>query len=331
MRRRCRYSSKPKLSAALAALLLVLGISVTSAQEPTESLLRRIKMATVSVPNIPQWTALYTEWLDYTVVEQGDVSVALAASWGAPGSAGQPYAVMAPASGTDVYIRAVEGDPVPGYRAMTTFGWNSIEIIIDDVDALYERLKASPFEIIGTPHSLGGGFASIHAMQVLGPGQEVLYLTCETGDRENSTLPIPGSFVDRPFIMILAGPDLDAMADFYVQKFGMMQIPNFSGSIAMIARAMGIPEDHVFPLGLLRGRERGNNIELDGYPDKATPRPRVNEQLPPGVAMTSFSVDDLDALDVDFISAPARLYGDKRAATFVGPAGELTELIEDPR
>ena len=47
--------------------------------------------------------------------------------------------------------------------------------------------------------------------------------------------------------------------------------------------------------------------------------------------MTSFSVDDLDALDLDFIGPPTVLYEGMRAATFVGPAGELTELIEDPR
>jgi hypothetical protein len=41
-------------------------------------------------------------------------------------------------------------------------------------------------------------------------------------------------------------------------------------------------------------------------------------------------VDDLGVFDLDFITAPARLYGDRRAATFAGPAGELTELIEDP-
>ena len=329
--RRSAFCSTRILSGALLAALLCAGAVATEAQEVTEPQLRRIKMATVSVPDVDQWRALYREWLDYQLVEQGEVSAALAASWGAPGSAGKRYAVMAPASGTDVFIRAVEATPVDGYRAMTTFGWNSIEIIVDDVYALHERLKASPFEIIGLPHSLGGGFASIHAMQVLGPGEEVLYLTCETGDRDKSTLPIPGSFVDRPFIMILAGPDLDAMAEFYVDNFAMTRIPNFNGPIGMVARAMGIPEDHVFPLGLLRGRERGNNIELDGYPEMATARPRINEELPPGVAMTSFSVDELDGFDLPFITAPAVLYGDRRAATFVGPAGELTELIEEPR
>jgi hypothetical protein len=235
-----------------------------------------------------------------------------------------------PAGGGDDFIRAVEIDEVPDYRAMTSFGWNSIEIIIDDVYALNETLKKSPFPIIGEPHSLGGGFASIHAMQVVGPAQEILYLTCETGDREKSTLPLPGSFVDRPFIMILAGPDIDELENFYVEKFGMGAIPHFQSSIKMISQALGLPEDHVFELGLLRGRERGNNIELDTYPESAGHRARPDGQLPPGVAMTSFSVDDLDAIDVRFIADPIETYGGLRAATFVGPAGELTELIEDP-
>ena len=325
-----RYASHPLLAFVLGALCLF-GAGMADAQEAAPAKIRRIKMATVSVPNVTRWSALYREWLDYRLVEEGSVPSALAESWGAPGSAGKPYVVIGPASGADVFIRAVQADPVPGYKAMTTYGWNSIEIIVDDVYALHERLKASPFEIIGTPHSLGGGFASIHAMQVLGPGEEVLYLTCETGDREKSTLPIPGSFVDRPFIMILGGPDLDAMAEFYVDHFGMSRFPNFDSPVGMLARAMELPEDHMFPLGLLRGRERGNNIELDGYPDKATERPRLNAQLPPGVAMTTFSVDDLGAFDLDFIGAPTLLYGDRRAATFIGPAGELTELIEDPR
>lgn len=296
---------------------------------PAVSLVRRIKMATVGAPDVAKLVDWY-KWIDYQVVEEGKVDTALAESWGAPASAGRAYATLAPEHGGDVFIRAVEIDPVPGYRAMTTFGWNSIEIIIDDVYKLAEALEGSPFEVIGEPHSLGGNFASIHAMQVLGPAQEVLYLTCETGDRAKSTLPLPKSFVDRPFIMILAGPDLEAMASFYVDNFAMGRIPNFSSPVEMIARAQGLPEDHVFKLGLLRGAERGNNIELDEYPPSATSRPRSEGQLPPGVAMTTFSVDDLDAFDLPYITKPARHYRTGRAATFVGPAGELTELTEEP-
>ena len=302
------------------------GIAMTQTTKPT-STLRRIKMATVAGHDLDAMESWYTEWLGYKVAERGRVSAALAASWGAPANAGRPYILFAPAGGGDVYIRGVEIDAVPGYRAMTTFGWNAIEIIIDDVYALRKQLEGSPFRIIGEPHSLGGGFASIHAMQVIGPSEEVLYLTCETGDREKSTLPIPSSFVDRPFIMVLAGPDLEAMGEFYVDKFAMGRIPNFYSSVGVLIDALGIDPDHKFPLGLLRAAERGNNIEIDEYPPPATVRPRKAGQLPPGVAMTTFSVADLDALAVDYITPPATHYGSLRSATFVGPAGELTELI----
>jgi len=293
------------------------------------SKLRRIKMATVAAHDLAAMESWYTKWLGYKVVERGQVAAGLAASWGAPANAGRPFISLAPAAGGDVYIRGVEIDVVPDYRALTTYGWNAIEIIIDDVYALRKQLESAPFEIIGEPHSLGGGFASIHAMQVKGPSEEVLYLTCETGDREKSSLPLPKSFVDRPFIMVLAGPDLEAMGEFYVDKFAMGRIPNFSSSLSMVVDALGIDAAHQFPLGLLRAAERGNNIEIDEYPKAATVRPRHAGQLPPGVAMTTFSVADLDALPLDFIAPPAAHYGSVRSATFIGPAGELTELLEE--
>ena len=315
-----------------AAATLAVGripIATANGAEPMTPLIRRIRMATVGAPDVATLVEWYTTWLGYQVAEDGLVSPNVAASWGAPAMTGRRYVSLAPEGGGDVYIRAVEIDPVPEYRPMTTFGWNAIEIIIDDLEALNERMIESPFEIIGEPHSLGGGFASIHAMQVVGPAQEVLYLTTETGDREKSTLPIPRSFVDRPFIMILAGPDIDALENFYVEKFGMGAIPHFQSSITMISEALGLPDDHVFELGLLRGGERGNNIELDTYPAEAGPRIATEGQLPPGIAMTSFAVPNLDAIDIDFIQPPSALYGPRRAATFAGPAGELTELIED--
>jgi len=219
---RCSCSSPEAFPAvALLGALLWMGTPMADAQQAAEPALHRIKMATVNVPDMEQWSALYKEWLDYQVVEQGEVPAALAASWGAPASAGQRYAVMAPASGTDVFIRAVEGDRVPGYRAMTTWGWNAIEIIIDDIDVLYAKLKDSPFEFVGLPASLGARYPTIHAMQVKGPAEEVLYLTTETGDRSTSPLPLPGGLVDRPFIMVVAGPDIEAMRDWWTSSFNL--------------------------------------------------------------------------------------------------------------
>lgn len=304
--------------------------SVAVAQEALVPKMKRFKMATIGVPDLGVIEPLYRDWIGYTVIERGGVPADLAASWGAPNSAGRPYIVMQPESGTDVFTRAVEIDPVPDYKALTTWGWNAIEIIADDSDALYEKLKDSPFTIIGTPETIQN-YPSIRAFQIRGPAEEVLYLTCEAGDRDKSTLPPPRAMVDRPFVMVLAGPNLMDMENVYGDTFAMAKGARFSGALTLISHAQGLPTDTIYSFGLLRLNERGNNIELDGYPASTGPRPRADGQLPPGVAMVSFNIDDLDGVTLDFIADPIVAYGGSRSATFIGPVGELTELIEEQR
>jgi catechol 2,3-dioxygenase-like lactoylglutathione lyase family enzyme len=303
-------------------------------EEQQQSKIRRIKMGTIGCRDLPATEDWYSNWIGYSVVERGEISAELAGSWGTPNMAGRAYFLMQPESGTDVYIRAVETDGVDGYSAMTTYGWNSFEIIVEDVYKLNDRMLNGPFEIIGGPEPIFPE-STIHAMQVIGPSEEVLYLTMET-DAEATRLPEPASFVDRPFIMVLACPDPAALVDFYSTRLG---VPGRARSgagfaIGIIARAQGLPEDHKFQMGGLSLADHGNSIEVDGYPDSATFRPRAEGQLPPGNAMCSFNVNDLDEFDVDFISSPVTdsslAYGDHRTATFIGPAGELTELIEAP-
>lgn len=302
-----------------------------AAERPAK--ITRIKMGTIGASDLQKIEDWYGEWLGYSVVERGAIGEALAGSWGTPNMAGRAYILMQPESGADVYIRAVLTDSVSGYRPMTTHGWNSFEIIVDDVYALNEKLVNGPFEIIGDPRSLGGDFPTIHAMQVIGPSQEVLYLTCET-DPEATMLPEPGAFVGRPFIMVLAGPDVNALQEFYAAKFGIATSPANDTPVGVIARAQGLPEDHQFKMGFSPLAAPGNFIEFDGYPDSTTPRPQADGQLPPGNAMTTFSVNDLSELDLDFVSTPVRdpsmAYGGNRSATFIGPAGALTEIIEEP-
>jgi len=74
---------------------------------------------------------------------------------------------------------------------------------------------------------------------MVGLGEEIVYLTCELGERRESTLPIPRSFVGRPFIMVLAGPGIDELEQFYERHFGVAKIPQFSMPIPRIAEAQG--------------------------------------------------------------------------------------------
>ncbi len=327
-------------TAAAVGLFGVMGSGV--AQTPTAApattptpavtpLITRIKMATIAAPDVNLIEKLYTEWLGYKVVEKSKVSEAMAKSWGAPKVAGRPFVMMSSAGTPDVYIRAVQIDAVPGYKAMTTHGWNSIEIIVEDPDKVFEKLSKSPFKHVGGPKNLNPPYDSIRATQFVGPAEETLYFTAEKGDISKSPLPAAKSFIDRPFIMVLAGPDAGVLNQFYMDTFLLRGGAPYPTTIDIIAKAQGLPADQKFMLGLVRMAEKGNNMEIDGYPASAKARPKAEGQLPPGVSMTSFNVNSLDGLKVKFIQPPAKLYGEKRSATFIGPAGELTELIEEPR
>jgi len=315
---------------AMAGAAALTGPKRLLAEDPAP-VISRIKYSTIGAPDVDAVERLYTTLLGHTVVEKSKVSAAMANSWGTPNTAGRPFVLMRPATGEDVLIRAVEIDPVEGYEAMTTWGWNSFEIIVNDVDDLHERMLKSEFRHIGGPANLGGGTSPIRASQYIGPAEEVLYFNCETGDRSKSQLPDPGEDVGRTNIFVLAGPSVEKAMAFYSAAFGLPKGSSFPTPIGVISRAQGLPDGTIFTMGFSRLRERGNAIEFDEYPEGTGPRPRAEGQLPPGNAIASFNVDSLDAVNVDFIAEPITEYRGKRSAAFLGPVGELVELIEEKR
>jgi catechol 2,3-dioxygenase-like lactoylglutathione lyase family enzyme len=315
---------------ALAGATALTGISTASAQDP-RAVISRIKYVTIGAPDVDAVQRAYTEWLGYKVVEKTRVSPVMAKSWGTPAAAGRPFVLMLPPTGEDVLIRAVETDAVEGYSAMTAHGWNAFEIIVNDVDDLHERLLKSPFRHIGGPANLGGGNSSIRAAQYIGPAEEVLYFNCETGDRAASSLPDPGDDVGRTNIVILATASAADTMAFYSAAFGLPKGGAFPTPVGVVARAQDLPADTIYTMGFTRLREPGNAVEVDEYPGGKRPRPRTAGNLPQGNALVTFNVDSLDAVKVDYISEPITEYGGQRSATFVGPAGELVELVEQPR
>ena len=301
--------------------------------EAPTPLLKRLKINTVAAPDVGLIEGLYTEWLGYSVCERGTISAELANAWGTPAMAGRSTILLQPESGDDVFLRVCEIDSVPGYKPMNTLGWNAFEIIIDDVYALNEKLVNSPFKIIGEPASLGGDLDFIHAMQVEGPAGDVLYLTCDRVRAADTLLPPPGAFVGRPFIVILAGNGVEKTQRYYSETFAMKREADMQTSIGVVASAQGLPTDHVFDMGFMALAQTGNFIEYDGYADSFGPRPQTEGQLPPGCSTVSITVENLDALDLDYvsdaISDPSMAYGGGRLRMARGPVGELLELIEE--
>jgi hypothetical protein len=100
---------------------------------------------------------------------------------------------------------------------------------------------------------------------------------------------------------------------------------------SMINKSFGLPDDTTHKLAMVQ-KDRMPIVEVDAYPGAATDRAIVSGHLPPGNAMVTLGVTDLDALDLDWLSPPERqdgaVYAGARTGLVRGPAGELLELVE---
>jgi hypothetical protein len=287
-------------------------------------MLKSIIIVTISVLNLGPVETAYHEQLDYQTVERGTLSEEIAANWDTPRMSGSQYLLMQPASREKVYLRFIENSATGDYAPMTSFGWNATELLVKDPDALAEQLAGTAFSMIGPPKDLWQAPNAPRAMQVKGPGNEVLYLT------RNLDFKFSG-YVDRVFIMVAGGPSMSAFKDYYSSKMGLKVGDATPFQITVISNAQGLPADTTYPLAVARISDRFL-IELDEYPATAGPRSTADGRIPPGVAMVSFGVEDLDALDIDWRGTPGALQGlgyeGRRSAVTVGPAGEWIELIE---
>lgn len=287
-------------------------------------MLKSIIIVTISVLNLGSVETAYEEHLDYAAVDRGVLGADLSAAWGTPAMSGQPYLLMQPASRERVFLRFIENPQTAGHEPMTTFGWNATELLVKDPDALADRLEGTAFRMIGPPKDLWVAPNAPRAMQVKGPGNEVLYLT------RNLDFDYSG-YVDRVFIMVVGGPSMGDFREFYGNRLGLAVGEATPFKISVIANAMGLPVDTTFPLAVARLSNRFL-IELDEYPASARDRIVAEDGLPPGTAMVSFEVVDIDALNTELRAAPREIasapYGGRRTAVSVGPAGEWLEFVE---
>ena len=285
---------------------------------------------TIMAPDIDAVAASYVDYLGYRISHRGVVTDAMAAAWRTPGQIGSAYVVMGPESGEACWIRLIQGQEVPGYKPITTYGWHSLEICVADVDAIPARLTGSPFEIIGPPHDLGFS-TTIRAMQVQGAAKEVLYLTQTNAGPDREYLPNAKSFIDRIFIVVLGSPSFNKARGFYEQYFDVEAGMSAEARIGVLNRAFGFDSETKHLIGTVKMAGQCL-IEIDDYPSQAGPRPTLPECLPPGIAMVSFRIGSLDDVGVPFLAEPTVMaeppYNGAQVAVAQGVAGELIELIQ---
>ena len=242
--------------------------------------------ATIVTPDLDAAIAAYRDYLGYRGVAPAVVGDALAAAWGTPVAAGARMAVLRPESGEARFIRLVEGIAAPDFRPLASLGWTAIEIVVQDLQALAERLANSPFRIIGPPAVLDFDFTdAISAMQVVGPGGEILYLTQIDGVIPGFDLPVARSFVGQLFIMVLASVDIADAAGFYAGQ-GARVGPTIASRIAILSAAYGLSADRRHDLATIALEER-SLIEIDAFPAAVVARQASTIGLPSGIAMVS--------------------------------------------
>ena len=284
-----------------------------------------------TVPDLAKALEAYRDVLGLDLVEQGTIAEDLAASWGCPANAGAPYAVLRPGSGEPCWFRLVEQPDHPAFVPTTTYGWAAFECTVRDVWSWPEKLPRDQFEIVGPPKEITGIEPAFIPMQVLGPGREMIYLNQVLADMPESDLPRARSETDRIFICVLATPDREHTVDWYASRLGLDRGNDFTIPYTMINNAFGLAPDTRTTLTMI-AKGRMPIIEADDYPPAAKVRPRHDGRLPPGNALVSLAVEELDARETAWITPPARrdgaLYEGRRSATTVGPAGELLELVE---
>ena len=220
----------------------------------------------------------------------------------------------------------------PNYRAFKRHGWQAAELIVDCVDTLASQFHNSPFEIVAPPMDLSF-CPDIRAMQIRGPGGEILYLT-------EFKKPVPGldapparSAVDRTFIVIVGGASLDSMQQYFNSQFGVPQTPAMESRVQTMALEFGLSREHRFRIAALPLLERCY-IEADEMPAEADPLPAEPQDLPAGIAMVSFCLNSASGEVGNRQTAPPDdgppYVGANGVECVRGAAGELLELIRRP-
>ena len=170
-------------------------------------------------------------------------------------------------------------------------------------------------------------------MQVRGADGEICYFTQIDADPPGFTLPRARCFVDRLFIHVLATGDMPAAQRWIAHHLGCaVGVERMEMVYTMLATAFGAPPETRFTISTM-GRGGEVCLQVDQMPAAALPRPTAPGRLPPGIAMTTVSVRDLDALADACPTPPAvhpgALYAGCRSVTLSGPDGTLFELVEE--
>jgi len=285
------------------------------------------KISAVTIPSsdLSKSVEQYVNFLNYRLVDEGQVSKEEALAWKAEKIEGADYIVLQPENSNDFAFRFIKQESQGEYIPFKSGGWNAAELIVRNVDEMAIRLSNSEFEIIGPPADLS--FTDqIRAMQVIGPSSEILYLTEFKSKLPEFDSPEARCDVDQTFIVILAGSSMNQMQEFYCDSFNLDKAAVMDSRIRAISRVFGNPEDTKYKSAAMPIKDQCL-IEIDELPDGSEIKSCQPGYLHPGISMVSFlAYDDLYTDSIRYECNLTHLKG-KKCSIVHGNEREIIELV----
>ncbi|MBB5210126.1 hypothetical protein [Microbulbifer hydrolyticus] len=292
-----------------------------SINEPTPAL-GPCTIATLASPDAAALVDQYCSYLQCRVLASEPLTPGVAEQWDCPDLADAPCWLLGNALGHP-WLRIIEDAGAEPAAPLSRAGWMSLEILVEDPDALAADLTSSPFKVLRPAANLELS-DKIRAVQVQGPAGELLYLTRISGAVPPFQLPQARCAVDHLFIPVLASRDRSASLASY-ESLAQHDGLSFDTRVTVINQLRGLPLAQQHPLATLQLAD-STLIEIDQLPDLATP-PRQADSLGGGIAMITFLIDRLPPDVVTFRHREAP-YDGRRSCTVYGHDGERIELIE---
>jgi len=278
--------------------------------------------ATLFSPSYQTTVDAWCQYLSQHVHSEEEVDKSTAKRWGSSALEGHKLCWLANEL-NEPWLRIIESPGSHTKNPFESYGWFSLEISVQNVDELHKELIDSPFEIIGPPANLDVSDA-IRAMQVIGPGGEVLYLTEIKAEVPPFELPFARCPVDRLFIPVGLVPNRDKALEFY-ESFEHTKGMQFDTKITVINRALGFETDHRHPVATVQLAGK-NLVELDEI--AGLNKIESEHNLPySGIGAITFAVQKLPSKSSLQELASYDVEG-HQTTLIKGSAGELMELVQ---
>ena len=283
--------------------------------------------ATLLTPNIAHASTVYQTGMGYTLVREEFVTQALCDLWQAPRLLGNPIHILA-GDNEHSWLRIVEDKLCEPISPLKTQGWMALEVNVANVDVIRQEIDDNAFTIIGEPAYLQISDA-IKAMQVIGPCNEVSYITQIDKPVPPFSLPMTTARIGSLFIPVLCTQDRAASLSFY-EKLSHNTGLKFDTKVTVLNNAWGHEIEHQYPVATLQ-LEGDCLFEIDEV-SNAQPSSKNKDSLPSGISMITCMVENISHIAAQY-HVPVHCienayYPNTQVIILTGPAGELIELVQ---